>query len=95
MPVVLRFQRAGRKFLPFYRLVACDRKAPRDGKFLERLGTYNPIPDRDGVKHVQLNVDRIRHWIMQGAQFSEPVGRLLGRAKVIPPYPRREHAPKA
>ena len=89
MPVRLRLQRWGRIHKPFYRIVACDRKAPRDGKFLDRLGTYNPLPDQDGNKHVTLNVERIYHWLALGARPTETVGRILSRAALIPPWPRR------
>jgi small subunit ribosomal protein S16 len=87
--VRLRLARWGRAHRPFYRIVAARRGAPRDGKFLERLGTYNPIPDREGNKHVTLNVDRINRWLADGATPTETVGWLLSRAEVIPPWPRR------
>ena len=89
MPVRLRLQRMGRKHLPFYRIVATNSKAPRDGKFLEIVGSYNPIPDRHGAKHVVLNIERTKHWLTSGAQPSETVSRLLGASELIPPTPRR------
>ena len=61
--VRIRLQRFGRKHQAFYRIVAAHFQSPRDGKFLDVLGTYNPIPDRQGVKHVTLNVERIKYWI--------------------------------
>ena len=85
----LRLQRLGRLHKPFYRIVACHRKAKRDGKFHEILGTYNPIPDAHGNKQVTLKVDRIKHWMMIGAEPSERVAKILGIAEVLPPPPRR------
>ena len=87
--VRLRLQRWGEKHNPVYRIVAAHVRAARDKKFLEILGTYNPHPDRYGSKHVTLNVERIKYWVARGAQPSEPVARLLGRASVIPMFPRR------
>ena len=82
-------QRFGVKHRPFYRIVAATVRAARDAKFLEILGTYNPLPDRYGAKHVTLNVERIKYWVARGADPSEPVARLLGRANIIPIFPRR------
>ena len=87
--VRLRLQRWGEKHNPVYRIVAATVRAARDAKFLEILGTYNPHPDRYGTKHVTLNVERIKYWVARGADPSEPVARLLGRANVIPIFPRR------
>ena len=87
--VRLRLQRWGEKHNPVYRIVAATVRAARDAKFLEILGTYNPHPDRYGTKHVTLNVERIKYWVARGADPSEPVARLLGRANVIPVFPRR------
>ena len=89
MPVRLRLQRFGRLHKPFYHIVAADVKAPRDGRFLEKLGTYDPIPDRSGNKHLRVDVKRVEHWLMYGAEPSEPVAKLLARAHVLPPPPRR------
>ena len=74
---------------PFYRIVACKRKAPRDGKHLEILGTYNPIPDFNGNKQVTLKVDSIKKWIMHGAEPSERVAKILANGAILPPVPRR------
>ena len=89
MTVRMRMQRFGRKHKPFYRIVAAFHRKPRDGAFLEILGTYDPLPDKQGNKHVTLNVERAKHWLMNGADPSETVAFLLGRAGVIPMFPRR------
>lgn len=89
MPVRLRLQRFGRKFLPFYRMVAADSRAPRDGKFLEVVGTYNPIANRHGIKEIRLKTDRLRYWLSVGAQPSDRVAWILGKFGVLPPPPPR------
>eukprot|EP00966_Prymnesium_polylepis_P206583 4786106-Prymnesium_polylepis.1 len=80
--VRIRLQRFGRKRFPFYRIVATHKYAPRDGKFHEILGTYNPTPDRYGAKHVTFNVERLKYWLVQGAAPSERVMYLLGRSEL-------------
>lgn len=102
MPVRIRLARAGRHKLPFYRIVAADARARRDGRFLEALGAYGPIAhslratNAEGsppVKRVFLNVPRIRYWLSVGAQPTETVARLLGTAGVLPPSPRIDPKP--
>ena len=95
MPVRLRLQRFGRKKSPFYRLVAADSRASRDGKFIEMLGTYDPIAREDKVKEVRLNMDRIRYWLGVGAQPSDRVARLLAQAGAAPVPPQRIRPHKA
>lgn len=89
MVVRLRFQRFGRTHAPFYRLVAAHHKAPRDGKFLEVLGTYNPIANRHGVKEVRLQVDRLQYWLSVGAQPSQRAAWILGKFGILPPLPTK------
>ena len=85
----IRLQRFGRPHRPFYRIVACKRKAPRDGKFLEILGTYDPIPDTNGNKQVSLKVDSVKKWMVRGAEPSDRVAKLLAIGELLPPVPRR------
>uniref|UniRef100_A0A7S1U1H1 30S ribosomal protein S16 n=1 Tax=Phaeomonas parva TaxID=124430 RepID=A0A7S1U1H1_9STRA len=88
MVVRLRLQRFGRKALPFYRIVAANARTPRDGKCLEYLGNYNPVPHKiTGEKEVQLNADRIRYWLAVGAQPSDRVAWLLAKAGIMPSRP--------
>eukprot|EP00605_Chrysophyceae_sp_TOSAG23-4_P001675 GSChrysophyteH1.ASY1.ANO1.1841.1 assembled CDS len=89
MVVRIRLQRFGRKHLPFYRIVVADSRAPRDGKFIENVGTYNPIPDKDGTKELTANGDRIKYWMTVGAQPSDRVKWLLGKMGLLPPAPPR------
>ena len=72
--VKLRLRRAGRKKRPFYRVVVADSRAPRDGRFIELIGTYNSLPD---VPEVDLQEDRVLHWLQKGAQPSATVKNLL------------------
>ena len=89
MVVRLRLQRFGRTHSPFYRMVAADSRAPRDGKFLEILGTYSPLPDQNGNKQVTLKVDSVKRWIMKGAEPSDRVAKILGMGEILPPFPRK------
>nr|KAF6425361.1 mitochondrial ribosomal protein S16 [Molossus molossus] len=72
---------------PFYRIVAAHNKYPRDGRFVEQLGSYDPLPNSHGEKLVALNLDRIRHWIGCGAHLSKPVEKLLGLSGFFPLHP--------
>ena len=80
MAVKIRLARHGAKKRPFYRIVAADSESPRDGRFLERLGTYNPLQDPAAVV---LNTDRIKYWIDQGATPSDTVRSILKREGVF------------
>lgn len=68
-----------------------DSRCPRDGRHLEQVGHYDPVPGKDGNKHVGLNMERIRYWLGVGAQPSNVVARLLGQAGVIPRPPPGMH----
>lgn len=96
MAVVLRLARAGRKKTPFYRIVAADKRAPRDGRYIERVGTYNPLLKDDNENRVTLVEDRIKYWLEQGAQPTERVALFLGKAGIIdmPAQPNRPNKSK-
>jgi small subunit ribosomal protein S16 len=83
MPVRLRLTRKGAKKKPFYRIVAADSEAPRDGRFLEVLGYYDPLKDPAQVK---MDEEKVRKWIQRGATVSDTVGSLL-RKKGVPTVP--------
>ncbi|KAJ6838598.1 30S ribosomal protein S16-2, chloroplastic/mitochondrial-like [Iris pallida] len=87
MVVRIRLSRFGCKNKPFYRVMAADSRSPRDGKHLEVLGYYNPLPGQDGGKRMGLNFERVKYWLSVGAQPSDPVERILFRAGVLPPPP--------
>lgn len=76
MAVVIRMQRAGGRNRPFYRVVAADSRAARDGRFLEKVGTYNPLRDPE---EIDLDLPRIEDWISKGARVSDGVDQLLKR----------------
>ena len=76
MAVRIRLKRMGAKKRPFYRVIVADSRSPRDGRFIETLGTYNPLPNPAEVK---LDVTKVRLWLARGAQPSDPVRRLLAR----------------
>ncbi len=88
MAVRIRLARGGAKKRPFYRIVAADARARRDGRFLERLGTYAPLLAADDPNRVTLNEERIRYWLGQGAQASDRVHRFLFKAGIVAEAPR-------
>lgn len=83
MAVTIRMSRGGRKNLPFYRIVVADSRKPRDGRYIERVGTYDPRLGHDNEQRVQLVTDRIKYWLSQGAQPSERVAIFLGKAGLM------------
>ena len=82
MPVVIRMARAGTKKRPFYHIVAADSRAPRDGRFIERLGYYNPLLPKDKEERLKLDMDKVKSWMVKGAQPSDRVMRFLDAAGV-------------
>ena len=82
MAISLRLSRGGAKKRPYYRIVAADSRKPRDGKYLEQIGTYNPLLAKDDENRVNLNEDRARYWLGVGAQPSDRVARFLDAAGV-------------
>ena len=83
MAIALRLSRGGAKKRPYYRIVAADSRAPRDGKYLEQIGTYNPLLAKDDENRVKLNEDRARYWLGVGAQPSDRVHRFLDAAGIL------------
>jgi small subunit ribosomal protein S16 len=82
MPAVIRMARAGTKKRPFYHIVVADSRAPRDGRFIERLGYYNPLLPKDKPERLKLDLDKVKAWIAKGAQPSDRVMRFLDAAGV-------------
>lgn len=76
----IRMARAGAKKKPYYHIVVTDSRNARDGSFIERLGSYNPMLPRDAENRVVLNGERIKHWIANGAQMSDRVAIFVGKA---------------
>ena len=80
MALVLRMARGGRRNLPFYRIVVADKRYPRDGRYLEKVGTYDPRLSANDERRVILNKERIEHWIKMGAKPSDRIARMLAAA---------------
>lgn len=93
MAVVIRMARQGTKKRPFYHIVVADSRAPRDGRFVERLGTYNPMLDKGNPERVKFNEERAKYWLGVGAQPSDRVARFFGEAKLIE-MPKWNDTPK-
>ena len=83
MAVSIRLSRGGAKKRPYYRIVVADSRASRDGKYLEQIGTYNPMLPKDSGERVKLNEDRARHWLSVGAKPSDRVHRFLDAAGIL------------
>ncbi len=82
MAISIRLSRGGSKKRPYYRIVVADVRSPRDGKYLEKIGTYNPLLAKDSDQRIQLDADRARHWLSVGAQPTDRVARFLDQAGV-------------
>ncbi len=83
MAMKIRLARGGSKKRPFYRIVAADSRMPRDGRYIERLGTYNPLLPKDSEERVKMNIERIQYWISEGAQVTDRVSRFLEAAGIL------------
>jgi small subunit ribosomal protein S16 len=82
MAVSIRLSRGGAKKRPYYRIVVADARSPRDGNFIEKIGTYNPLLGKDDAKRVVLDAERAKHWLSNGAQPTDRVARFLDAAGV-------------
>src|SRR6187551_3436562 len=99
MALTIRLSRGGAKKRPFYRIVVTDSRSPRDGRFIEKIGHFDPMVAKDSPKRLVIDLDRAKGWISKGAQPSDRVAKFLGQAGVIPaPKPRnnpKKAQPKA
>ena len=91
----IRMSRGGAKKRPFYKIVVADSRRPRDGKFIEKVGFFNPLLPKDKTERLSLDIERIKYWLGQGAQPSERIARFLGEAKLIPMPKQRNNPIKA
>ena len=82
MALSIRLSRGGSKKRPYYRIVVADARAPRDGKFIEKIGNYNPLLAKDDDKRIVLDAERAKHWLANGAQPTDRVARFLDAAGV-------------
>ncbi|MGX5667221.1 30S ribosomal protein S16 [Rhizobium daejeonense] len=82
MSLKIRLARGGSKKRPYYQIVIADARSPRDGRFLEKVGSWNPMLGKDNEKRVELNVDRVKEWLAKGAQPTDRVLRFLAEAGI-------------
>ncbi|MEM9320309.1 MAG: 30S ribosomal protein S16 [Pseudomonadota bacterium] len=83
MAMKIRLARGGSKKRPFYRIVAADSRMPRDGRYIEKLGTYNPLLPKDSEERVKMDMARVQHWLDRGAKPTDRVSRFLEAAGVL------------
>ena len=93
MSLKIRLSRGGAKKRPFYSIVVADSRSPRDGRFIEKIGTYNPMLVKDHAQRVQINGERAKHWLSVGAVPTDRVVLFFGRAGLVP-MPERVETPK-
>ena len=93
--LAIRMTRHGTKKRPFFHIVVADSRSPRDGRFIEKLGTYNPLLPREHAQRITLVKERIDHWLKVGAQPSDRVARFLASAEMMKPRERREQPKKS
>jgi small subunit ribosomal protein S16 len=89
MPVVLRMARAGTKKRPFYHIVVADSRAPRDGRFIERLGYFNPLLPKENKERLKVDFEKIKAWLAKGAQPSDRIMRFLDAEGIRKREPRK------
>ena len=94
MSLKIRLSRAGAKKRPFYRIVLADSRSPRDGRFLERLGSYDPLLPQDHTQRLVLKEERIKHWLGVGAQPTDRVAKFFAQAGYMPARERTEQSKK-
>ena len=98
MSTRIRLSRAGSKNRPFFRIVVSDKRSPRDGKFIEKLGTYNPLLPKEDENRVSFDEERIKYWLSKGATPSYKMAIFLSKSNLMdkPPVPQqtKKHLPK-
>src|SRR3974390_3220390 len=92
--LTIRMARAGTKKRPFYHIVVADSRAPRDGRFIERIGYFNPLLPKDKTERLTLDLDKVKAWMAKGAQPSDRVMRFLDAAGIMK-RPKRNNPEKA
>ena len=91
----IRMSRGGAKKRPVYKIVIADSRKPRDGRFIEKVGFFNPLLPKDKKERLNLDVDRIKYWLEKGAKPSDRIARFLGEANIIPKPAQRNNPYKA
>ena len=92
--LAIRMTRHGTKKRPFYHIVVADSRSPRDGRFIEKLGTYNPLLPREHEQRLTMEKERIAHWLKVGARPSDRVAKFLSQAELMKPRERRDQTKK-
>jgi len=93
MGLKIRLARAGAKKRPYYHIVVADSRSPRDGRFIEKLGSYNPMLPAEHADRIRLQSERVAHWLSQGALATDRVAKFLGKAGLAP-MPEYREQPK-
>jgi len=91
----IRMSRAGAKKRPVYKIVVADSRKPRDGRFIEKVGFFNPLLPKDKKERLSLDIERIKYWLEKGARPSDRIARFLGEANVIPKPAQKNNPIKA
>jgi small subunit ribosomal protein S16 len=88
MSLKIRLSRGGTKKRPYYRIVVAEATAPRDGRFIEKVGTFNPLLPKDKTERVTINQERVKHWLKSGAQPTDRVVKMLDQLGLLKREPR-------
>ena len=83
MALSIRLSRGGSKKRPYYRIVVADARSPRDGKFIEKIGNYNPLLAKDAENRIVLDAERAKYWLSVGAQPTDRVRKLMEKAEIL------------
>ena len=95
MALKIRLARGGTKKRPFYRIVVAENTSPRDGLFIEKVGTYNPMVEKDHPQRLTVDVDRIKHWMSVGARPTDRVHKFLASLDLMPAFTYRDQPIKS
>ncbi len=95
MSTTIRLSRAGTKKRPYYHIVVTNSRSPRDSKFIEKIGTYNPLLNDESEKRVNINVERAKHWLSVGAQMSDRVHVFFNKSGLVATKPAHKPARKS
>ncbi|MDF2095409.1 30S ribosomal protein S16 [Aquibaculum arenosum] len=95
MALRIRLSRGGAKKRPYYQIVVADSRSPRDGRFIEKVGAYNPMLPREHADRIVIKEERVKHWLSQGAVPSDRVARFFSDAELMPARERREQSKKS
>jgi small subunit ribosomal protein S16 len=93
--LAIRMSRHGTKKRPFFHIVVADSRSPRDGRFIEKLGTYNPLLPREHDKRITFDKERVAHWLKVGAQPSDRLAKFFSQAELMKPRERRDQTKKS